>query len=280
MEMLLSLQIYSWSEQELLSKGYRILSAQSERDQKHFCVLKTTIEKIQQFFLNQLQLFAASTTERMYPFVIQFQNNKAFYRVPTQNDQHEYFTFTDEYVYSPELVAHEFTHGMIERLNPLGNQGEAGAINEAIADIVGVVFKRNMFGKNYIDWKIHAIRDLSCEFFIFRDKTTQKNYQNVIKLKPNKFPSEKNDYGYIHNNSNFLSHAFYLAATHSYITKVDPKHLTMLHIWLTAIKNLSDQEKTFKKFAEKTVEIAGNKEGVFYRDAIKFSWKKVGLNFS
>ncbi|ANS52051.1 bacillolysin (plasmid) [Bacillus thuringiensis] len=42
-----------------------------------------------------------------------------------------------------DLVGHEFTHGIIENTSRLKYQGESGALNEAIADLFGILIKHD-----------------------------------------------------------------------------------------------------------------------------------------
>lgn len=120
-----------------------------------------------------------------------FEDNNAYYH-PQTIQATEHFAFNDTYVDCPEVVAHEFTHGVIEWLNPLSNQGEAGAINESIADIFGIMYKRHQLQQK--DWNIGDLRNLT-ERVSLRD------------------PKSSTDNGWTHHNSRVLSHVFSLAST-------------------------------------------------------------------
>lgn len=51
-----------------------------------------------------------------------------------------------------DVIAHEYTHAMIRRSSGLNNFGDAGALNEGIADIFGMLIEK--YVKGTIDWSI------------------------------------------------------------------------------------------------------------------------------
>jgi Zn-dependent metalloprotease len=51
-----------------------------------------------------------------------------------------------------EIIAHEYTHAMIKRSTHLNNFGDAGAVNEGICDIFGMLIEKHVEGST--NWKI------------------------------------------------------------------------------------------------------------------------------
>ena len=264
-------QVFSYETQQLLQSGYQNISTLSEEDQVLIRELQDTLGKIKTFWWERLRFVGIDNKGRIPPFFIHFQNDNAYYH-PKRLKIPEHFAFNNQYVHSPEVVAHEFTHGVIEWLNPLGNAGEAGAINESVADIVGIVFKRNLtdqYGqKRFTDWKINTFRDLS----------TSTTVQALLDTTP-KFDSEgktTNDMGNVHHNSTVLSHAFYLAANE--LGKFDESNQQLLNIWISAVRSLQKDEKFFGGFIRKTINIGFQQNGLPFEKAIKSAWIKIGFS--
>ncbi|EYF00560.1 M4 family metallopeptidase [Chondromyces apiculatus] len=53
-----------------------------------------------------------------------------------------------------DICGHEMTHGVIERTANLTYSGESGALNEAIADIMGAMVERSARGESANTWLI------------------------------------------------------------------------------------------------------------------------------
>lgn len=264
-------EIFSCSTKQLLQQGYKSISELSPEDQNLIHDLRDTLEKIKDFWWQRFQFIGIDNKGNIPPFFVHCEGENAYYH-PSRLGVPEHFAFNDEYVRSPEVVAHEFTHGVIEWLNPLGNVGEAGAINESIADIVGIVFKRNLTDKYgqkiYTDWNINKIRNLS---------TSITKWQ-LLDTKPlfNSSNETTNDMGNVHHNSKVLSHAFYLAAIE--LEKFDQGNQQLLNIWVNSVKDLKTSEKNFLGFINKTIQIGFQKSGTPFSDAIKNAWGKIGFN--
>lgn len=265
-------QVVSYTTQQLLQMGYQEVSKLGSKEQNLVSELRDTLEKIKSFWWERFQLIGIDAQGKIPPFFVHFQSNNAYYHPPVPNQVPEHFAFNDQYVHSPEVVAHEFTHGVINWLNPLGNTGEAGAINESIADVVGIVFKRNMIDRYghriYMDWKINNFRDLSISI-------TKENFNHDLTPKFDLEGRTTNDNGHVHDNSRILSHAFYLAAIE--LAKDDQGNQQLLEIWITAVRLLKADEKNFKGFSNKTIEISFKKSGAPFQEAIKRAWKTVGV---
>ncbi|MBU5315434.1 M4 family metallopeptidase [Clostridium bornimense] len=128
--------------------------------------------------------------------------------------QYEQFVFGDgDKVFTPltgalDVIAHEFTHAVIERTANLQYQGQSGALNEAYADILGNIIE----GKSDLQWLLGedimknglpALRNMSNPEALGQpSKVGGRYYVN---------PSDiNNDYGGVHTNSGILNHAAYL----------------------------------------------------------------------
>lgn len=244
-------EIRSWSTQELLALGYVQVGPEGRALSEK---LHQTVETIKSFFWMQCKLIGLDEQGKMPPFFVHFDADNAFYHPQTLH-RHECFAFNDKFVANPEVVCHEFTHGVLENINRLGNEGEAGAINESVADIVGIVFKRAVYGSK--DWKIGDRRDLNQppeKFDSAEPKYDEKG-------------NTTNDNGHVHHNGTLLSYAFVVASG-----GLGGMENQLLKIWWDAVVELKDHEKTFRGFANKTIEIAG-RAGFPIRDAIIEAWR-------
>lgn len=248
-------QIFSYTNQELLSQNFQLASNLSESEQSLISKLYKTLEGIKEFYFDRFKFIGINKEGRIPPFFIHFQGNNAYYH-PKTFRRPEHFAFNDQYVTTPEVVAHEFTHGVIKWLNPLGNKGEAGAINESIADIVGVLYKRHVL--NQKDWTIGNLRNL-------KDNPKLEN------------PTSSEDNGYVHHNSRVLSHAFYQASNLLERQGFDDQDEKLLKIWFLSVQNLEEQEKTFQGFKKKTIDIGWTEDGSPFSDRIRQAWDMVDL---
>ena len=121
-----------------------------------------------------------------------------------------------------EMIGHEFGHGMVQEGSGLLYRNQSGALNESIADALGVAFRawgeRGASGKGELPstlqdqvWRMRApggtIRDLSAPGRIMVAGTGRPH------------PDHYRDYWYVfddeggvHVNSSIMNHAFYLLA--------------------------------------------------------------------
>ena len=110
---------------------------------------------------------------------------------------------------NPEVIMHELGHGIVSFSSELVYEGQAGALNEAYGDAVGVSFSawRNnrMDTPSAEDWSLRlgrkAIRDFS---FPTKIKDMPDHYSE-------RYTGSK-DHGGVHINSSIINHAFYLLA--------------------------------------------------------------------
>lgn len=122
-------------------------------------------------------------------------------------DNNRYTSFT-----SPDIVAHEITHGITDFSANLFNIGESGALNESFSDIFGIAFKAHCKAEN--NWIIgsdiailpgkNGIRNLSNP----NDETMMQVQPNTYK--GNSWISSMYDNGGVHINSGVQNYWFYL----------------------------------------------------------------------
>lgn len=107
-----------------------------------------------------------------------------------------------------DIVAHEYTHGVIEHIANLEYVGESGALNESIADIMAVVFDQ-------ANWVIGEYAGVASTYGVLRDLANPErgltpqpaHMSGYVKL------PENQDNGGVHINSGIPNHAAYLIAT-------------------------------------------------------------------
>lgn len=190
--------------------------------------------------------------------------------------------FTD----SLDVCAHELSHGFVENSSPLTYKGESGALNESMADVFACMvehwFKNQTAAE--ANWLIgETIFTVSFRGDGLRTFTAYKAFADDENLGTDPQPKHMKDFykgsdddGGVHINSGIPNHAFYLAAMaiggHSW-EKVGK-------VWYqTMVSGKIPQDCTFVKFAETTVEVAGE---VFPADpsvgaAVKKAWEDVGV---
>jgi Zn-dependent metalloprotease len=119
-----------------------------------------------------------------------------------------------------DVIGHELTHGIVQYETNLVYKDEAGALNESLADIFGIMIKQKannqdvnasnwLVGENIILGKKYALRSL---------KAPGTAYKNHPELGSDPQPAHFKDYtndpfdnGGVHLNSGIPNHAFYLA---------------------------------------------------------------------
>ena len=122
-----------------------------------------------------------------------------------------------------DITGHEFGHVIVTQLNGLIYQGEAGALNESIADVLGLFFERWLYFKFNSD--LNKDNDLLGSFNYtigeqcgkkLRIMRNMENPRDAPNPQPSKYkddlwqdPNSPIDYGFVHGNSgvgNFLAY--------------------------------------------------------------------------
>jgi len=185
------------------------------------------------------------------------------------------------------IVAHEFSHGVIQHIvrgglgvvkvagQPPALKGEAGALNESFADVFASMIKQWHAGQDarHADWLLgedvlapHAGKAIrSLEDPGNTRLTWEKDHQ--IKDFQRYRPTDE-----AHKASGIANHAFYLAAT-----QLGGKSWEQLApIWLKAFDRLRARA-TFLEAAHATIDVAAalHGKGTASHQAIKSAWKKV-----
>lgn len=170
------------------------------------------------------------------------------------------------------VVAHELGHGIVEKyLGGLIYWGQSGALNESLADLLGVSAMQYLLGEEALPqstWLFNQIgmvpyRDQSGDLVrpaLRSLKAPGTAYVNhpIIGTDPQPadmskyYDGAEDNYG-VHINSGIPNHAFYLAATKLGGQGWD----VMLKIWIETTRVLP-AKTDFKTFAQTTIAIAQN----------------------
>lgn len=206
--------------------------------------LNSTLIAVQEFFLQEFQHLGLDGEGKMVPSEIGWDVKNAQWMCESESCK---LRFHNDYAVDPAVVAHEYTHGVIATSYPLQYYKESGALNESIADVMGITFR--YFSTGMLSWKI-ADRNLS-------------QYASM-----DHYLETEDDDGGVHTNSQIPNHAFYLAANS--VKKVSQ----VAKIWFSALKQCSDTP-SFKEFAMKTVEVANNTQSKEVAIKILQAWADV-----
>lgn len=155
------------------------------------------------------------------------------------------FRFNDAFAAMHEVVAHEYTHAVVQNFGQLAPKGEAGALNESISDVFGIAFRHKLLG-DFENWVVGGnLRDLS-------------QCINATSLK-----SDEN----VHYNSKIPSHAFYCAVQAS----KTPSFGVLAKIWFLALRDVS-KTASFREFAISTLDRTVNSK---LKSILAHSWVHV-----
>jgi Zn-dependent metalloprotease len=181
-----------------------------------------------------------------------------------------------------DVIAHELTHGVIYNATQLGFEGEAGALNESLADVFGSLVKQWAHRETAAkaDWLIakglflppiraKALRSLAAPGSAFDDKhfglyDDQPAHMRDLVTDETRDP--------VHANSGIPNHAFYLFAKelggHAWETAG--------RIWYDTMCTGLRENCTFATFAAETL-LAAEQHGATTFDALARAWRKVGV---
>ncbi|MCK4865194.1 MAG: M4 family metallopeptidase [Gammaproteobacteria bacterium] len=115
-----------------------------------------------------------------------------------------------------EVVAHELAHGIVSNGSNLVYQDQSGALNEAIADAIGVTFRawlESGGNENNAVTKINTRRGiwkLRSPRGILRDMKTPKNADPKLPDHMSSYVYTSRDHGGVHINSSIINQAFYI----------------------------------------------------------------------
>lgn len=173
----------------------------------------------------------------------------------------------DGAIFSPtagalDVVAHEFTHGVIANSAGLGMEGQNGALHEAIADLFACFIEGNwqlgetIFHPNGVS---APIRDLA------------NPHATGMPATLGEWVTSEDDNGGVHANSTIVSHAGYVMATNGKLSRA-----TVEEIWFRALVYYLWSRSDFAGAADATIAAAkdlGNGADAAVHDA----WVSAGV---
>ncbi|GAB3343966.1 M4 family metallopeptidase [Chromohalobacter beijerinckii] len=185
-----------------------------------------------------------------------------------------------------EVIAHELTHGVIERDVGLIYADQAGALNESLADVFGVLVKQYHTGQSpqTADWLIgaalltdqvqgQALRSMKAPGTAYDDPVLGSDPQPGHMRN---FVDTQADNGGVHINSGIPNHAFYLAA----VALETPAWESVGPVWYAAMRDAAlSREADFAAFAALTLDHAERLHGPESRErrAVGEAWREVGV---
>ncbi|SDI00791.1 protealysin inhibitor emfourin [Agrococcus jejuensis] len=185
-----------------------------------------------------------------------------------------------------DVIGHELAHGLVQSTTDLVYQGQSGALNESVADVIGSLAKQHALGQtaDEADWLVGAglfapgvegvaLRSLRAPGTAYDDDVLGKDPQPATMAD---YVETTSDNGGVHINSGIPNHAFYLAATAIGGRAWEGAGL----VWLDVLTNGSiDVRADFSAFAAATVAAAETRFGAdsTQRAAIADAWDAVGV---
>ncbi|QCR19150.1 protealysin inhibitor emfourin [Agrococcus sp. SGAir0287] len=185
-----------------------------------------------------------------------------------------------------DVIGHELAHGLVQATTDLVYQGQSGALNESVADVIGSLAKQHALGQraDEADWLVGAglfaegvqgvaLRSLAAPGTAYDDDVLGTDPQPATMAD---YVVTTSDNGGVHINSGIPNHAFYLAATA--IGGFAWEHAGL--VWLDVLTNGSiDERADFLAFATATVAAAEARFGAdsVERRAIADAWDAVGV---
>lgn len=180
------------------------------------------------------------------------------------------------------MIAHELSHGVTQFTANFEYEGEAGALNESMSDVIACMVEQKQLNQTVheADWligqTIFPVAFRGAALRSLKEPGTAYVKDPVLGTDPQPKHYSKRyrgtgDHGGVHINSGIPNHAFYLAAKavggYSW-EKVG-------QVWYDALTSESTNPKsTFKEFADLTVAAAEKHECV---DQVKQAWQAVGV---
>jgi len=113
-----------------------------------------------------------------------------------------------------EVLAHEFTHGVIYHSSGLEYERESGALNEHFSDFMAALFDRELGADNWLlgEKRLSGqgpVRDLSNPRNRNVTNPQPDHYRSRVLLGPDEEPEQSNDQGGVHSNSGIANLASY-----------------------------------------------------------------------
>lgn len=178
-----------------------------------------------------------------------------------------------------DVLAHEFSHAVVEHTTGFAYRGQSGALNESVADVFASCLKQRLLGQEAGagDWLIgegifrpgvraRALRDMAAPGTAYDDPRLGRDPQ-VGHM--DDYVETSDDNGGVHLNSGIPNRAFHLAAT-----AIGGESLAGAGaIWYAALTaGTLRPDADFAAFAAATVASAGEHAG-----AVAAAWSQVGI---
>jgi Zn-dependent metalloprotease len=193
----------------------------------------------------------------------------------------------NRFTISVDVIGHELTHGVTERLAALDYRGQSGALNESMSDVFGSMVKqyskRTKQTAASADWLIGAgllargingvaLRSMKAPGTAYDDRRLGGRDPQPATMAG--YVDTTDDDGGVHINSGIPNRAFYLAATAFGGYAWD----TAGKIWYAALSDPKlKSTATFVTFANRTVANAQTLFGADAKATVKSAWTTVGV---
>ena len=178
-----------------------------------------------------------------------------------------------------DVLAHEFSHAVVEHTAGLVYQGQSGALNESVADVFASCLKQRLLGQDAADgdWligegiftasvKARALRDMAAPGTAYDDPELGADPQ-VGHM--DDYVDTADDNGGVHLNSGIPNKAFQLAAVAIGGSAIEGAG----RVWYDAlVGDAVPEDADFATFAAATVAAAGD-----HADAVRDAWAQVGV---
>ncbi len=184
---------------------------------------------------------------------------------------------------SLSVIGHELAHGVVEHTAGLVYEGQSGALNESVADVVGVLVEQHAAGHDAAaaSWLVgeglftdavqgRALRSLAAPGTAYDDDVLGRDPQPAHM---DDYVQTRDDHGGVHLNSGIPNKAFHLAAT----ALSGPAWRTAGPLWYAALTDPGlSPRATFAQFAGATVR-AAREAGSREHEAVVDAWRGVGV---
>lgn len=185
-----------------------------------------------------------------------------------------------------DVIAHELTHGVVQYTCGLIYQGEAGALNEHLADAFGSMVKQYdtdqtvdqaswLIGETIFKAPNSAVRSLKAPgtaFDILVSTSPEQHAKDAQPADMSAFYAGADDAGGVHTNSGIPNHAFYLAAN-----SLGGKSWESIgKVWYKVMAESDIPARaTFVEFAQKTIDGAAQILGALAAATVQSAWEHV-----
>jgi hypothetical protein len=192
----------------------------------------------------------------------------------------------ERFTRSADVIAHEFTHGVVQHTAALEYSGQPGALNESVSDVFAALTVQRaldqtaeeatwLIGERIFaaDVQAHALRSMKAPGTAYDDPRIGKDPQPATM---DGYVETSDDNGGVHINSGIPNHAFYLAATAAGGRAWE--HVG--RVWYAALTDPRLGERAdFARWAAMTIDVA---QRLFadrgeVSDAVRSAWESVGV---